>query len=191
MVPGARLRFLSRFLLPMIALVAIIAWGPGSTRSSSQIGMDGPRAVPGSCPGEPVAGGPLATGTYQYVDVPEAVINGSPWGGARWAAGERSYWHCHASGQLMMVWEGTGKVQRRGERAQILAEGETHYVRPWEEHWHGASPHSHAQYLQVSFEPTGTLWMEEVEQADYLGNGLGMITREEYVRTGVRETPRR
>ena len=60
-------------------------------------------------------------------------------------------------------------------------------VGPWEEHWHGGAPDEHGHYLQVSIQPTGTYWMEEVSDADYLGNGIGMATRAEFLRTGVRE----
>ena len=115
------------------------------------------------------------------------VINGEPWGGADWAAGHRSYWHCHRGGQLMVLFNGEGRVQRRGQRVETLHSGESHMVGPWEEHWHGGAPDEHGHYLQVSIQPTGTYWMEEVSDADYLGNGIGMATRAEFLRTGVRE----
>ena len=38
--------------------------------------------------------------------------------------------------------------------------------------------------------PSQTLWMEEVSDTDYMGNGIGMETRAEFLRTGVREQPR-
>ena len=137
------------------------------------------------CPGEQM--GVQATGVYNNQPVPEIVINGAPWSGGDWAPGHRSYWHCHAGGQLMMVWEGEGRVQRRGERMRVLAERETHVVGPGEEHWHGASPHTNAHYVQVSFQPAGTYWMEEVSRDDYMGNETGITSRNEFLRTGVRE----
>ena len=87
----------------------------------------------------------------------------------------------------MMVWEGEGRVQKRGERVRILSVGETEYAGPWMEHWHGASPDSDAQYVQISFQPTGTYWMEEVGRDDYLGNDIGTTTRNEFLQTGIRE----
>jgi len=139
----------------------------------------------GSCPGERMD--VQATGVYRSQPVPAAVINGAPWAGAFWEPGMRSYWHCHPGGQLLVVWEGEGRTQKRGERMQILHRGESSFAGPWEEHWHGGSPDQSAQYLQVSFEPTGTLWMEEVGDPDFLGNEIGMTTRAEFLRTGVRE----
>ena len=137
------------------------------------------------CPGAQL--GVQATGGYNSQVVESVVINGEPWGGADWAAGHRSYWHCHRGGQLMVLFNGEGRVQRRGQRVETLHSGESHMVGPWEEHWHGGAPDEHGHYLQVSIQPTGTYWMEEVSDADYLGNGIGMATRAEFLRTGVRE----
>jgi hypothetical protein len=139
------------------------------------------------CPGEPMA--VQATGVYQNRPVPEVVINGEPWGGAYWEAGMRSYWHCHTAGQLLVVWEGEGRTQKRGERVRTLHPGESDFAGPGEEHWHGAATNGHAQYLQVTPTPSRTLWMEEVSETDYLGNAIGMETRAEFLRTGVREQP--
>jgi len=140
------------------------------------------------CPGQTMD--VQATGIYSNRPVPEIVINGQPWGGAYWEAGMRSYWHCHAGGQLLVVWQGEGRTQKRGERMRTLYPGESDFARPGEEHWHGGATHTFAQFLQVSPQPPGTFWMEEVSETDYLGNGIGMDTRAEYLRTGVREQPR-
>ncbi len=137
------------------------------------------------CPGE--RSGVLATGEYRSAPVEEVVINGEPWGGANWAAGHRSYWHCHRGGQILLMWEGEGRIQNRGERVRILQRGEMSHAGPWTEHWHGASPDDHGHWLQVSVQPTGTDWMEEVGDEDYLGNDIGINSRNEFLATGIRE----
>lgn len=52
-------------------------------------------------------------------------------------------------------------------------------------------PDAHAtaavQYLQVSLQPTGTHWMEEVNRDDYLGNDVGISSRDEFLQTGERK----
>ncbi|MBM4183172.1 MAG: cupin domain-containing protein [Gemmatimonadetes bacterium] len=141
-----------------------------------------------TCPGETM--GVQATGVYVNRPVPEFVVNGEPWGGAYWEGGMRSYWHCHTAGQLLHVWEGEGRTQKRGERMRTLHKGDSDWAGPGEEHWHGAAAHTHAQFLQGSPTPSQTLWMEEVSETDYMGNGIGMETRAEFLRTGVREQPR-
>ena len=66
-----------------------------------------------ACPGERMST-QVTGGEYQGRTVPEAIVNGEPWGGAYFEAGVRSYWHCHPGGQLLVVWEGEGRVQKRG-----------------------------------------------------------------------------
>ena len=162
-------------ILGQLALVAAIAPAPQQAQEPT-------------CPGETMA--VQATGVYANRPVPEVVIDGAPWAGAYWEQGMRSYWHCHTAGQLLHVWEGEGRTQKRGERMRTLHAGEGDWAGPGEEHWHGGATHTHAQFLQVSPTPSSTLWMEEVSETDYMGNGIGMETRVEFLRTGVREQPR-
>jgi mannose-6-phosphate isomerase-like protein (cupin superfamily) len=128
-----------------------------------------------------------ATGVYQMKTVPEIMINGQPAPGAIWQPGMRSYWHCHAGGQIMMVMDGVGRVQKRGERIRVLHKGDTEYAGPGVEHWHGAAPDASAQFFQVSISPTPVFWMEEVGRDDYMGNDIGITSRSEFLRTGVRK----
>jgi hypothetical protein len=87
----------------------------------------------------------------------------------------------------MMLDDGVGRVQKRGERIRTLRKGDTEYAPPGVEHWHGAAPESSAQYFQTSIGNTTTLWMEEVGNADYMGNDTGVTSRNEFIRTGVRK----
>ena len=181
-------RTTARVLLPFsfLFILALVSNSPGLAQQPGPgASVPKPPPTPGRCPGEKM--GVQATGNYVNRPVEGVTINGKPWGGAYWEAGMRSYWHCHAGGQLMMVYQGVGRVQKRGERIRILSVGETEYAGPWQEHWHGAAPDQAAQYLQVSFDPGETLWMEEVAQDDYLGNDNGITSRNEFLRTGVRK----
>lgn len=163
----------------IVAQVALVA----ATFPSDEEQVPGP-----TCPGATMA--VQATGVYVNRPVPEWVINGEPWGGAYWEPGMRSYWHCHTAGQMLIVWEGEGRTQKRGQRMQTLHKGESSWAGPGEEHWHGGGTTTAGQFLQGSPTPSQTLWMEEVSDTDYLGNGLGLETRAEFLRTGVREQPR-
>jgi hypothetical protein len=85
----------------------------------------------------------------------------------------------------MMVDQGVGRVQQRGQKMRTLHRGEVEYEPPGVEHWHGAAADSSAQYFQVSIGPdTRVFWMEEVGNADYNGNDIGINSRTDYVRTG-------
>ena len=176
-----------RLLLPVALLLVlfVVSMATGYAEPDAQAQAAPPGA--GACPGQPMA--VQATGVYTPKPVPEIVINGQPAPGAIWQPGMRSYWHCHAGGQIMMLFDGVGRVQKRGERIRILHKGDTEYAGPGMEHWHGAAPDASAQFFQTSIGVTTTLWMEEVGRDDYQGNDTGIASRNEFLRTGVRKKP--
>src|SRR5688572_732595 len=81
-------------------------------------GQGAPTAKPApnmsGCPGKPMD--TQYVGESEARPVERAVANGKPLGGRYWAPGAHSYWHCHPGGQFMLVMEGKGRVQKRGER---------------------------------------------------------------------------
>ena len=177
---------IGRLLLPVFLLLVLIlvSRSDGAAQAGAQ-----PQAaqaqVPPTCPGQTMA--IQATGVYTQKPVPEIMINGQPAPGAIWQPGMRSYWHCHAGGQIMMLFDGVGRVQKRGERMRTLHKGETEYAGPGVEHWHGAADDASGQFFQVSIAPTAVFWMEEVGRADYMGNDIGVASRQEFLRTGEKE----
>ncbi|MEV5747881.1 cupin domain-containing protein [Actinoallomurus sp. NPDC052308] len=58
----------------------------------------------------------------------------------RFAPGGRTVWHRHPLGQVLVVTEGTGRVQRRGGPVETIHAGDTVHIAPGEWHWHGAAP---------------------------------------------------
>jgi len=167
--------------LGMAAAMFAVSMSSGYAQRDSQ----SPPAAAPSCPGQP-APAPLATGVYTQKPVAEIVINGQPAPGAIWKAGDRAFWHCHSGGQLLFLHEGVGRVQQRGQRARTLHKGETEYGGPGVEHWHGADPNASAHYFQTAYANSQTLWMEEVGKDDYLGNDIGINSRNEFLKTGVK-----
>lgn len=181
-----RAKTTGRLLLPVGLLLVLLFASKYTGDAQAQARAAQPPAA-GSCPGQamPVQ----ATGVYAPKTVPDITINGQPGPGAIWQPGMRSYWHCHAGGQVMMLDEGEGRVQKRGQRVRILRRGETEYAAPGEEHWHGASPNASALFFQTSIGNTTALWMEEVGRDDYLGNDIGITSRNEFLKSGVRKKP--
>lgn len=178
-------RTTGRWLLPVGFLLALFVASrtTGDAQAQAQAPAQAP-AGPRPCPGEtmPVQ----ATGKYQPKPVPDITVNGQPGPGAIWEPGMRSFWHCHAGGQIMMLDQGVGRVQKRGQRVRTLHRGDTEYAGPGEEHWHGAAPDASAHYFQTSIGNTATFWMEEVGYDDYMGNDAGITSRNEFLRTGQR-----
>lgn len=179
-----RFNVTGRMVLPvaMLSLLGLTYVSTGSAQAQNQAAQ--PPAA-GSCPGQPM---PVqATGVYNPTEVPDITINGKPGPGAIWQAGMRSYWHCHAGGQIMMVDQGVGRVQKRGEKMRLLRRGDTEYAGPGVEHWHGAASDSSALFFQTSIGNTTAMWMEEVGYDDYTGNDNGINSRNEFLKTGVRK----
>jgi hypothetical protein len=154
-----------RLLLPVALLLALffVSRSTGYAQRDAQAQAAAQPAAP-ACPGQPMA--VQATGVYTPKPVPDIVINGQPAPGAIWGPGMRSYWHCHVGGQIMMVDDGVGRVQKRGERMRVLHKGDTEYAGPGVEHWHGAAPDSSAHFFQTSVGVGTALWMEEVGRDD-------------------------
>lgn len=54
------------------------------------------------------------------------------------AAGARTNWHTHQVGQLIVVVDGVGIFQEEGQPAYVIKAGDTAWVGPGVNHWHGA-----------------------------------------------------
>ncbi len=80
-------------------------------------------------------------------------------------AGVRSNWHSHTDGQLLMLEEGLGRTQVRGEPLQEMRPGQPWWTDPGVEHWHGAAPDQDALQLTIY---SGTVeWLEPVTDEVY------------------------
>lgn len=82
---------------------------------------------------------------------------------ATFAAGAKLDWHMHPAGQQLLIIEGTGLYQERGEPVQIVRKGEVIKCPPGIEHWHAATPETGVTYLAITGnEPTQ--WFERVTE---------------------------
>ena len=85
-------------------------------------------------------------------------------------AGVRSSWHTHTWGQLLMIEEGVGLHQVRGQTIQEIHPGEPWWTGPDIEHWHGAHPETDAHQLTIY---EGTVdWLDPVTDEQYHGMRL-------------------
>lgn len=84
-------------------------------------------------------------------------------------AGARSNWHSHPLGQLLIVTEGHGLVQARGEPVRRIRSGDTVWAPPGVEHWHGAAPAHSMTHVAVAeaLDGKSVTWLEPVTDADY------------------------
>lgn len=83
--------------------------------------------------------------------------------------GARTAWHTHPLGQTLHVLSGAGLVALRGEAPRRIRAGDTVWIPPGEEHWHGAAPETGMVHLAMQEELEGATanWLEHVTDEDY------------------------
>ena len=81
----------------------------------------------------------------------------------------RTAWHTHPLGQTLFVLNGVGLVGLRNESPKIINVGDTVWIPPGEEHWHGATPYSNMEHLAIQEALDGKVadWLEQVLDDDY------------------------
>ncbi len=84
--------------------------------------------------------------------------------------GARTAWHTHPVGQTLHVLSGVGLIAMRGEAPRLIRPGDTIWIEPDVEHWHGATADTamcHMAIQQVE-DGKGADWLEHVSDEDYL-----------------------
>lgn len=77
-------------------------------------------------------------------------------------------WHIHPGGQVLLITEGTGYYQERGQPIRIVHKGDVIKSLPGVEHWHGSTPGSTFAYIAVTPTQKGkTIWLDPVSDKDY------------------------
>ena len=82
----------------------------------------------------------------------------------------RNNWHTHPVGQILIVTEGKGYVQKKGEPIQLLLQGDVVTILADEEHWHGATPDSLFTHIAIQLiSETGqeVVWLQPVTDDEY------------------------
>ncbi len=81
----------------------------------------------------------------------------------------RLAWHHHPAGQVLIITDGVGYYQEKGQPKQIVRTGDVIKCLPAVEHWHGAAVESGVTYIAISPAQKGpTVWAQAVTDADYL-----------------------
>ena len=82
--------------------------------------------------------------------------------------GTRTAWHAHTGTQLLVVTEGTCRVQADGQPVAEVSAGSLVGFDPGERHWHGATPDAPATHVALNIDAT-TDWLEKVTDEEYAG----------------------
>src|SRR3982751_6187156 len=84
--------------------------------------------------------------------------------------GARTAWHTHPLGQTLHVLTGRGLAQARGRPVRVLRPGDTVWITPGEEHWHGAAPDCvmvHLAIQEADEQGTHVVWLDHVTDDEY------------------------
>jgi quercetin dioxygenase-like cupin family protein len=81
------------------------------------------------------------------------------------APGGRTHWHRHERGQILHVTSGQGWVIARDGAGGTIGVGDTVFIPPDEEHWHGAAAGTYLVHLAISL--GATEWLDPVTDGEY------------------------
>lgn len=83
--------------------------------------------------------------------------------------GARSNWHSHPAGQILIITDGVGYYQEKGQPRRTIKKGDVVKCPPNVLHWHGASPDTAMQqmYIIPNTEKGIVQWMDPVSDEEY------------------------
>ena len=86
--------------------------------------------------------------------------------------GARTAWHIHPLGQTLHVISGVGLMGLRNEAPQLIKSGDTVWIPPNEEHWHGASATNSMTHIAIQEALNGSVaeWLNKVSDSEYQSN---------------------
>ena len=81
----------------------------------------------------------------------------------------RTAWHTHPLGQTLYVLSGIGLIGQRNKAPQSIKAGDTVWIPPGEEHWHGACVTNSMTHIaiQEALDDKATYWLEHVTEKSY------------------------
>jgi quercetin dioxygenase-like cupin family protein len=83
--------------------------------------------------------------------------------------GARSNWHTHPAGQILIITDGVGYHQIKGQPRLTIRKGDIIKCPPNVLHWHGASPDTGMQqmYILPKTEKGLVTWLQKVTDEEY------------------------
>ncbi|RPD44066.1 cupin domain-containing protein [Paracnuella aquatica] len=90
-------------------------------------------------------------------------------GNEQFEAGSRNVWHSHPGGQILIITDGVGYHQIKGQPVQVVRKGDVVKCPPDVVHWHGASKDSDVSqiYILPNSEKGIVKWFDKVTDEEY------------------------
>ncbi|RZM23134.1 MAG: cupin domain-containing protein [Pedobacter sp.] len=95
--------------------------------------------------------------------------NGFAMGSVTFEPGARTNWHTHPKGQVLIITEGQGWYQEKGQSAQVLKKGDVINIPENIVHWHGASSESMMSHIAITNYDgdDNVVWLKPVTGDEY------------------------
>ena len=119
--------------------------------------------------GEPGAADKFTGKAWHTALVQDDSIYNTVVGNVYFEAGARTNWHTHPSGQILMITDGIGYHQVKGQPRQTMKKGDIVKCPANILHWHGASAETGVQQLYIlpKTEKGIVTWMQKVTDEEY------------------------
>ena len=94
-------------------------------------------------------------------------LNPTSVGNVTFEAGARTKWHMHPGGQILLVTEGVGYYQEKGQAKKILRKGDVIKCPTGVPNWHGASADTAFVQVAITNRHLGeTVWLHVVKDEE-------------------------
>ena len=98
----------------------------------------------------------------------------------------RLAWHHHPGGQILIITDGVGYYQEKGQTRQVVRTGDVIKCAPGVEHWHGAAVESRMTYVAISPAQKGpTVWAKAVTDEEYRSPATDRRTAHSHRKSGA------
>jgi quercetin dioxygenase-like cupin family protein len=95
-------------------------------------------------------------------------LNPTSVGNVTFEPGARTKWHLHPGGQILLVIDGVGYYQEKGQAKKILRKGDVIKCPTNVPHWHGASADTAFVQVAITNRHLGeTVWLHDVTDDEY------------------------
>lgn len=155
-------------ILPIITIALLVLFGTGcnkpttETKAKKEVQAIFPKGELG--PAENFTGKAWNFGLVANDSIYSTLV-----GNVYFEPGARSNWHIHQAGQILIITDGVGYHQIKGQPKQTIRKGDVVKCPPNVMHWHGASPDTALQqmYIVPNTKKGIVKWLQPVTDAEY------------------------
>lgn len=111
------------------------------------------------------------TGTaWLNILVPQDETGSYAIGNVYFEPGARNNWHTHPAGQILLITDGMGYYQEKGQPARSLSKGDVVMIPSHVEHWHGAASNSSLTHIAITNQTDkgAVQWLVPVTDQEYM-----------------------